>query len=132
RSGGGTGMNVRAAIAYAGREIARPRYHANDSSRDLLDIVPVILGIADARGGGTTLDQEGFCLASHRSEVADFADRETVSTVYRQEVVDLISALSGADLVLVNSPGLLRFSEKSAQSGALDNSKPARFAHVDI
>ena len=34
-------------------------------------------------------------------------------------------ALSGADLVVVNSPGLLRFSEKSAQSGALDNSRPA-------
>jgi hypothetical protein len=27
---------------------------------------------------------------------------------------------------------VLRFSEKSARSGALDNSRPARFAHVDI
>jgi hypothetical protein len=33
---------------------------------------------------------------------------------------------------VVNSPGVLRFSEKSANSGALDNSRPARFAHVDI
>jgi hypothetical protein len=32
----------------------------------------------------------------------------------------------------VGSPGILRFSEKSAQSGALDNSRPARFAHVDL
>ncbi len=125
-------MNVRAAIAYAGRDIARPRYHANDSSRDLLRIVPVVLDIADARGSGTTLDQEGFRLVSHRSEVADFGDHEAVNAVYRREIVDLISALSGADLVLVSSPGILRFSEKSAQSGALDNSRPARFAHVDI
>ncbi len=52
--------------------------------------------------------------------------------MHRQEIVDLISALSGADLVVVNSPGVLRFSEKSPRCGALDNSKPARFAHVDI
>jgi hypothetical protein len=125
-------VNVRAAIAYAGRDIARPRYHANDSSRDLLDIVPVVMDIADARGRGATLDQEGFRLVSHRSEVADFGDREAVNTVYRREVIDLISGVSGAETVLVNSPGILRFSEKSARSGALDNSRPARFAHVDI
>jgi hypothetical protein len=125
-------MNVRAAIAYAGRDIARPRYHANDTSRDLLAIAPVVLDIADARGSGTTLDQEGFRLVSHRSAVADFGDREAVNAVHRREIVDLVSALSGADLVVVNSPGVLRFSEKSAQSGALDNSRPARFAHVDI
>jgi hypothetical protein len=125
-------MNARAAIAYVGRDIARPRYHANDTSRDRLDIVPVVLDIADARGSGATLDQEGFRLVSHRSAVADLGDREAVSAVHRREIVDLISALSGADLVLVNSPGVLRFSEKSARSGALDNSRPARFAHVDI
>ena len=125
-------MNVRAAIAYAGRGIARPRYHANDTSRDLLDVAPVVLEIADARGSGTTLDREGFRLVPHRSAMADFGDREAVSAVHRLEIVDLIGALSGADLVLVNSPGVLRFSEKSARSGALDNSRPARFAHVDI
>jgi hypothetical protein len=125
-------MNVRAAIAYVGRDIARPRYHANDSSRDLLKIVPVDMDIADARGRGTTLDQQGFRLVAHRSSVADFGDREAVSAVHRQEIVDLISALSGADLVVVNSPGVLRFSEKSPRCGALDNSRPARFAHVDI
>ena len=125
-------MNVRAAIAYVGRDIARPRYHANDSSRDLLKIVPVDMDIADARGRGTTLDQQGFRLVAHRSSVADFGDREAVSAVHRQEIVDLISAVSGADRVVVNSPGVLRFSEKSPRCGALDNSRPARFAHVDI
>ena len=69
---------------------------------------------------------------SHRSAVADFGNRETVGAVHRPEIVDLIAGLSGADLVVVNSPGVLRFSEKSARCGALDNSRPARFAHVDI
>jgi hypothetical protein len=45
-------MNVRAAIAYAGRGIARPRYHANDSRRDLIDIAPIDMEIADGRTRG--------------------------------------------------------------------------------
>src|SRR3984893_6831283 len=129
---GGVGMNVRAAIAYAGRGIARPRYHANDSKRDLLEVVSIDMDIADARARGATLDDAGFTLVAHRSAVTEFGDREAVNAVYRQEIMDLIHELSGADLVVVGSPGILRFSEKSAQSGALDNSRPARFAHVDI
>ena len=125
-------MNLRATIAYAGRGISRPRYHANDFHRDVLDIAPVEMDIVDARGRDTTLDGEGFALAAHQSAVADFTDRTTVEAIHRQEIVDLIDTLSGADLVLVNSPGLLRFSEKSARSGTLDNSRPARFAHVDL
>jgi hypothetical protein len=125
-------MNVRAAIAYAGRGIERPRYHASDSTRDLLDIAPIDMDIADGRARGATLDEAGFTLVAHRSAVTDFRDREAVNAVHRPEIVDLIGELAGADLVVVGSPGILRFSEKSAQSGVLDNSRPARFAHVDI
>jgi hypothetical protein len=125
-------MNVRATIAYAGRGISRPRYHANDFRRDLLDIAPLEMDIADARGRDTTLDGAGFTLVAHQSSVADFTDRTAVAAIHRHEIVDLIGTLSGADLVLVNSPGVLRFSEKSAISGTLDNSRPARFAHVDL
>jgi nucleotide-binding universal stress UspA family protein len=125
-------MNVRAAIAYVGRGIARPRYHANDSRRDVIDIAPIDMEIADGRARGPALDEAGFTLVAHRSAVAEFGDREAVDAVYRPEIVDLIGELSGADLIVVGSPGILRFSEKSAQSGALDNSRPARFAHVDI
>jgi hypothetical protein len=125
-------MNVRAAIAYAGRDIARPRYHANDTSRDLLDIAPVNVDIVDARGLGTTLDYAGFMLIEHASGVTDFTDRAALEAVHRAEITGLLSELSGADQVIVNSPGILRFSERAAKSGMLDNSRPARFAHVDI
>jgi hypothetical protein len=127
-----TGGGTRAAIAYAGRSIERPRYHANDCSRDVLEVVPVEMDIVDARELGATLDKAGFTLVAHRSEVSDFSDREAVGGIYRQEIIELITSLSRADLVLVNSPGILRFSERSVKSGALDNSRPARFAHVDI
>ena len=36
-------MQTRALIAYAGRGVARPRYYANDHSRDVLDIAPVAM-----------------------------------------------------------------------------------------
>jgi len=125
-------MHTRAKIAYAARGVARPRYHANDHSRDVLDISPVEMDITDARGQALTLDGAGFALLAHRSAVVDFTDRAAVDAVYRPEVIALIEALSGADLVLVNSPGIVRFSERSPQSGVLDNSRPARFAHVDV
>ena len=121
-----------AAIAYAGRGVARPRYHSNDTSGDILDIQPERMEIRDARGLEMTLDAAGFTLCKHRSAVEDFTDRAAVEAIYRKEIVSLIGSLSGADLVLVNSPGVLRFSERSAMSGQLDNSRPARFAHVDI
>jgi len=123
---------TRADIAYAGRAVARPRYHANDQSRDVLEIAPVRMKIADARGSQATLDGQGFQLVAHHSAVSDFNDRAAVAGVYRQEVIELIGALSAADQVQVNSPGILRFSERSGRSGTLDNSRPARFAHVDI
>jgi hypothetical protein len=121
-----------AAIAYAGRGVDRPRYHSNDTSGDLLQIVPVDMEILDARGLETTLDGAGFSLSRHRSAVVDFSDRAAVQEIYRAEVIDLVRRLTGAHAVEVGSPGVLRFSERSAKSGTLDNSRPARFAHVDI
>ena len=84
-------MNVTAAIAYSGRGVARPRYHANDQSRDVLDIAPVVMPIADARGCGMTADEAGFMLMAHRSMVGDFTDRGAVDTIHRGEIVELIS-----------------------------------------
>ena len=125
-------MDARALIAYVRRGGPRPRYYANDHNRDRLDMAPVAMDIGDARGCATTLDGAGFTLLAHRSAVADFSDRTAVDARYRAEIVDLIRDLSRADLVLVNSPGILRFSERSPDSGVLDNSRPARFAHVDV
>ncbi|HEY4447551.1 MAG TPA: CmcJ/NvfI family oxidoreductase, partial [Steroidobacteraceae bacterium] len=125
-------MHTRALIAYAGRSIARPRYYANNHARDVLDIAPVPMDIVDGRAQALTLDGAGISLVEHRSAVGDFADRAIVDSVHRPEIIALVQELSGADLVRVDSPGILRFSERSAQSGALDNSRPARFAHVDV
>jgi len=125
-------MDTRAMIAYAGRSLPRPRYYANDHDRDNLDITLIEMEVADARARAPTLDGAGFSLIAHRSAVADFTDRAALDAIHRAEIVALVQQLSGADLVLVGSPGILRFSERSPQCGVLDNSRPARFAHVDV
>jgi len=125
-------MDTRAPIAYSGRSLLRPRYYANDHSRDVLDITLIEMAVTDARAREPTLDGAGFTLIAHRSAVPDFADRVAVEEIYRAEIVALVQQLSGADLVLIGSPGIRRFSERAPQSGVLDNSRPARFAHVDV
>jgi hypothetical protein len=119
-------------IAYAARTIARPRYYANDHSRDVLEIAPHAMAITDARALAPSIDAEGFVVVNHVSAVEDFNDTMAVMAIHRAEIAELIQAISGADAVQVNAPGILRFSEKSGLAGTLNNSMPARFVHVDI
>jgi hypothetical protein len=123
---------IEAGINYAARTVPRPRYYANDHSRDVLDIDPQVMQIIDGRATAPSLDQEGFTLVRHVSTVADFTDADAVMNIHRDEIVALIQSLSGADSVQVTAPGILRFSEKSGKAGSLNNSIPARFVHVDI
>lgn len=126
-----TSGEMAATIAYAARTDFRQRYYANDHSRDTVAIEPHRMTLHDARGTATSLDQEGFVLVEHRSEIADFAKREDVAAHHPAEIVALLMNYTGADQVIVTSPGILRFSERSERAGSLDNSMPARFAHVD-
>jgi hypothetical protein len=119
-------------INYAARVAVKPRYYANDHDRDVLTIDPQPMQIADARSLLPSLDVEGFTLTPHKSAVQDFTNAAEVAAIHRDEIVSLIMRLSGADLVEVSAPGILRFSERSGWAGTLDNSMPARFAHVDI
>ena len=123
---------MEALIAYSGRKFARPRYYANAHERDEVDIAPVAMPMHDARAAGVTIDREGFQLVRHTSAVADFADRDEVARVHMREIEELVQAVTGADFVHVGAPGLLRFSERSGKAGTLNNSSPARFAHIDI
>ncbi len=123
---------MQALIAYSGRRFARPRYYANAHERDEVDIAPVLMPLLDGRIAGTTIDREGFAQVEHHSAVRDFRDRDEVARVHRREIEDLVQAQTGADHVHVSAPGLLRFSERSGLAGSLNNSMPARFAHIDI
>ncbi|MGZ3274891.1 MAG: CmcJ/NvfI family oxidoreductase [Caulobacteraceae bacterium] len=121
-------------INYIADMTERPRYYANDHSRDRLTLDPRTVLITDARSLKTppSLRLEGFELVHHRSAVSDFRDTEAVKAVHRPEIEALLQALTGADRVVVSSPGVLRFSERSPDMGRFNNSHPARFIHIDI
>jgi hypothetical protein len=119
-------------INYSAREPARPRYYANDHSRDTVVIDARIMPMHDVRGQATSLDVEGFVLVDHKSALTDFSDRDAAAKIHCPEIVELVKAITGADEVFCNSPPIMRFSEKTGKAGSKDNSYPARFAHVDV
>ncbi len=123
---------VRASVNYVAPMARRPRYHANDISRDVIELDPREVELGDARASDASLEREGFTLVRHASRLADFRDRDATRTIYAPEVEALVRELSGADEVRVTSPGVLRFGERSDDCGRLNNSRPARFVHVDI
>jgi hypothetical protein len=125
---------VETRVNYIGAMSVRPRYYANDHSRDVLALEGHAIEVTDARGlrPAPSLAREGFVLVEHESAVEDFRDREQVAARHPPEIERLLRDLSGADAVVVNGPGVLRFGEKSAESGQLDNSRPARFIHIDV
>lgn len=123
--------SIRASIAYAARSPVRQRYFANDHSRDTVVVEPRTITIVSGRGEPPSLEREGFQLVPHVSSVADFEDARDVAARHPAEMVELLLGLSSADDVRVTAPGILRFSEASGRAGSLDNSMPARFAHID-
>jgi hypothetical protein len=125
---------VQATLNYVAATTERPIFHANDSSLDRLPLDPHVVPIGDARtlSEAPTLACEGIELVSHASAVTDFRDGEEVAQRYGEEIRSLIEELTGADFVAVTGPGVLRFSERSAEAGTRDNSRAARFVHSDV
>jgi hypothetical protein len=121
-------------VNYIGEMAQRPRYYANDHSRDLLNLDPRKIVIEDARkrSKAPSLQEEGFELFAHASAVEDFKDAAEVARLHPKEIEQLLLNVTGADSVVISSPGVLRFGEGSKDAGKYSNSMPARFIHVDI
>jgi hypothetical protein len=126
--------SVEGTVNYVGEMAQRPRYYANDHSRDLLNLDPRKIVIEDARkrSMAPSLQEEGFELFAHTSAVEDFKDAAEVARLHPKEIEQLLLNVSGADCVVISSPGVLRFGEGSTEAGKYSNSMPARFIHVDI
>ena len=129
-----TSVQVMGSLGFSEPMSARPKFHANDTRLDVLNVVPRAVPIEDARGRTVppSLDIEGFCLRPHASRVRDFRDPGEIERVHVEEIRQLLLEASGADHVNVNPRGVLRFGERSPDSGAHNNSRPARFVHVDV
>ena len=124
---------VKGSISYIHEMAERPRFYANDHSRDVLDLDPRTVDIEDARSWAAQpdLDREGFMLTRHVSAVENFRDAEAVARIHPAEIEKLLLEVTGADRVVVNGSGVLRFGESSPDAGRLNNSFPARFIHID-
>lgn len=112
----------------------RMEFFANDNTRDRMNVRQCGVEIANARAWAQapSLEVEGFALVPHQSAVTDFRDTAQVEAIHPAEIEALLREVSGADHVEVTGRAILRFGERSGQSGALDNSRPARYVHVDI
>ena len=132
-SSGGSVRLVEGVVNYTGEMSVRPRFYANDHSRDVLVLDPRRVQIEDARSSGSapTLAREGIAIVPHSSCIGDFRDAAEVTARHPAEIEQLVLELSGADAVSVTGAGVLRFGEKSPDSGRLNNSRPARFIHLD-
>ncbi len=128
-----TTRTVEGVVCYSGELGERPRYYANDHSRDRLLLEPHKVSVNDARTAAEppSITREGFQLVPHQSAVADFRDSETVARIHPAEIERLLLDLTGADRVVVGAGGVLRFGESSAEAAAYNNSSPARFIHID-
>jgi len=124
---------VEGSINYIAPMAVRPRFYANDHSRDVLELDPRTVPIEDARARAQapSLECEGIALVPHRSTVGDFRNAAEVAALHPLEIERLVLTLSRADAVVVTGAGVLRFAERSPDSGRLNNSRPARFIHVD-
>ena len=108
---------VTGVINYLGPMTERPRFHANDHSRDNLVLEGHRVAIEDARARDVapSLDREGFMLVPHRTEIADFRDANAVRRIAPGEVERIIRDLTGADAVLMLGVPILRFGERSGR-----------------
>jgi hypothetical protein len=130
----GCARSVEGLVNYIGEMAQRPRYYANDHSRDILKLDPRKIAIEDARVRieAPSLAREGFELVVHRSNIEDFKDAAEVARLHPLEIERLLLEVTGADHVVIPSPGVLRFGEGSKDAGKYSNSLPARFIHVDV
>jgi hypothetical protein len=121
-------------VNYIGEMTQRPRFYANDHSRDVLNLDARTIQIEDVRRNSQppSLQREGFCLVGHRSAVRDFRDPAEIMRTHYAEIQELLLEQTGADKVVVTAPGVLRFAESSPESGRFNNSRPARFIHIDV
>jgi hypothetical protein len=126
--------SVEGLVNYIGEMVQRPCYYANDHSRDLLNLDRRKIAIDDARQriDAPSLAREGFELVAHTSGIKDFKDTAEVARLHPKEIEQLLLQVTGADHVVIPSPGVLRFGEGSTDAGKYSNSLPARFIHVDI
>lgn len=111
-------------------------FYSDEEERSTMQTLPGReVWVRDARLLPTSLDREGFLLASHRSAITDFDGIEldpVRNTRYVEEVNQMLVDVIGASRVLMLGGAKQRFGESATDKLApLVNAKPARYPHAD-
>lgn len=88
-----------------------------------------IVPIRDARSIEATLDDQGFAMVSHRTELSDPYDAEEVRRVYYPEMERLVAEHLGAPRVLAFDHNVRH--QALAEQGEAGAQAPVRFVHND-
>jgi hypothetical protein len=125
--------SVTSCVNYLEHMEELPVFYSERQQDNNLKLASHEVRVTDARNleQPPSLDRYGFMLTKHSSAVADFTDADSVRAKYRSEVVELIRAVTGAALVIANPSGVIRWSERRADTSGFINSRPGRFVHVD-
>ena len=126
---------LEARFTYVGPMTVRPRYYAVNTSLNVIARDRRTVRVEDARSRPQlpSLDQEGFALVPHKSEVSDFHNPEQLARTYEPEMERLITGVSGADKVVICGPVVLRFRKgEGPDSSTLNILRPAHFVHIDM
>ena len=118
----------------------RPRYYADDGSRDSLTLDPRTIRIDNARlwVQPPSLAREGFALLPHRSDVSDFRNPQEIARIYGPETERLLLELTNADKVVLSALAVRRSADCSSgpvrltSSGPLYETRSVYFVHIDI
>jgi hypothetical protein len=104
------------------------RFWAPGKEHNTGSYAPYAVTIRNARlAGPFTLDEHGFCLGRHHTDITDWEQNYGPTTAYAGQVCEAARRLSGADVVVPMS-GMLR---TSGQTNAT-RQPPAAEAHVDF
>jgi hypothetical protein len=131
---------VESRVNYIGPMTERPRYYADDCSRDILVLDPHTIRVDNARlcAQPPSLAGEGFALIPHRSDVSDFRNPEEIARIYGPETERLLLELTNADKVVLSAPAVRRSADFSSgpvrltSSGPLYETRSVYFVHIDI
>lgn len=132
-SSGAAPRTVRATINYVVDTGRLEAFHANDHSRDTVQLDPHAVTITDMRSvqPAPTLERNGFALVDFPSRVHNWRDTAETAAIHPGEVQAFVAELTGADAVVVAGPPILRWAERSPEAGTRDNSNAARLVHSD-
>ncbi|MFM0673327.1 CmcJ/NvfI family oxidoreductase [Paraburkholderia sediminicola] len=121
-----------AQVNYLAETDIRPEVWNEDFSRNILPLVPIEVRIEDggAASETPTLDHEGFVLQHHQTNVTNLADNVEASEFYRNELRDLLRAMTGADHVDMATNTVVRRARPPGEANH-DSGLPVPFIHCD-